>query len=137
MIQDQACSVCSNSGRDPHLLCVVETPVDLQAVEKSGSFRGRYHVLHGALSPLDGIGPENLKLPELMVRLEKEPVRELVLALNPNLKGDATAHYLAEKLKARGIKITRIASGVPAGSELEYLDRSTIERAVKYRRDWE
>ncbi|MDD5223452.1 MAG: recombination mediator RecR [bacterium] len=134
---DEPCDICANADRDPGLLCVVETPADLKALEKSHSYRGRYHILHGTLSPLDEIGPDELKISELFARLEKEPCREVILALNPNVKGEATAHYLAQKLKTLGIKITRIASGVPAGSELEYLDRLTIEQAVKYRREWD
>ena len=132
----ETCAICADPKRDPQMICVVETPADLQAVEKSGSFRGRYHILHGALSPLDGIGPEHLQVPSLIERITRESVQEIVLALNPNVKGDTTAHYLADQLASLGLKITRIASGVPAGSELEYLDRSTIEQAVKYRREW-
>ncbi|MCX5859750.1 MAG: recombination mediator RecR [Proteobacteria bacterium] len=134
---DEPCDICANQDRDPGLLCVVETPADLKALEKSRSYRGRYHILHGTLSPLDEIGPDELKISELFARLEKESCREVILALNPNMKGEATAHYLAQKLKSLGIKITRIASGVPAGSELEYLDRLTIEQAIKYRREWD
>ena len=134
---DEPCDICANLDRDPGLLCVVETPADLKALEKSRSYRGRYHILHGTLSPLDEIGPGELKISELFARLEKESCREIILALNPNVKGEATAHYLAQKLKTLGIKITRIASGVPAGSELEYLDRLTLEQAVKYRREWD
>jgi recombination protein RecR len=133
----EPCAICANPGRDPGLLCVVETPADLKALEKSRSYSGRYHILHGTLSPLDEIGPGELKISELLARLEKETFREIILALNPNVKGEATAHYLAGKLRSSGIKVTRIASGVPAGSELEYLDRLTIEQAVKYRREWE
>ncbi len=134
---EEPCDICANPARDPGLLCVVETPADLKALEKSRSYGGRYHILHGTLSPLDQIGPDELKISELFARLEKESFREIILALNPNMKGEATAHYLAQKLKTLGIKITRIASGVPAGSELEYLDRLTIEQAVKYRREWD
>ena len=131
------CAICQDDKRDSRVLCIVETPSDLQAIEKSGGYRGRYHILHGALSPLDGFGPENLRVPDLIDRIRRESVQEVILAVNPNVKGDATAHYLAEKLVPLGIRITRIASGVPAGSELEYLDRSTIELAVKYRREWD
>jgi len=133
----EPCAICSNPARDRELLCVVETPADLKALEKSRSYQGRYHILHGALSPLDEIGPGELKIAELFARIEKERFREIILALNPNVKGEATAHYLAEKLRSCGVRITRIASGVPAGSELEYLDRLTIEQAVKYRREWD
>ncbi len=129
------CAVCADDRRDPRTLCVVESVPDLLAVERTREFRGRYHVLHGALSPLDGIGPSDLKIRELLVRLEREPADEIVIATNPDVEGEATALYLTKLLKPLGIKVTRIAQGVPMGGELEYADQVTLARALSGRRE--
>ena len=121
--------------RDARLLCIVEEPNDLLAMERTGEFRGRYHVLLGALSPLDGIGPEDLKMRELLQRLEQAPVEEIILATNPNVEGEATALYLARLLKPLGVRVTRIAMGVPVGSDLEYADEVTMQKALEGRRE--
>jgi recombination protein RecR len=129
------CPLCSDQTRDSRLLCVVEEPQDLLAVERSRSFRGRYHVLHGALSPLDGIGPGDLKIPQLMERLRGGEIEEVVVATNFNVEGDATALYLARQIQPLGIRVTRLAYGIPMGSELEYVDEATVNRAVEGRRE--
>ncbi len=129
----EPCSVCSDSNRANGIICVVEGPGDQLAVEESGIFKGRYHVLHGVLSPLDGIGPENLKIAELLGRLEKEAVNEVVLATNPTTQGETTASYLADILSGRGIKITRIALGIPMGGDLKYMDSMTLSHSFKSR----
>ena len=117
------------------LLCVVEGVPDLLAIERTHEFRGRYHVLHGALSPLDGVGPGDLKIRELLVRLEREPAEEIVIATNPDVEGEATALYLSKLLKPIGLKVTRIAQGVPMGGDLEYADQVTLARALAGRRE--
>ncbi len=129
------CAICSDARRDPRTLCVVEGVPDLLAVERTHEFRGRYHVLHGALSPLDGVGPGDLKIRELLLRLEKEPADEVVIATNPDVEGEATALYLSKLLKPIGIKVTRIAQGVPMGGDLEYADQVTLARALAGRRE--
>jgi recombination protein RecR len=129
------CRLCGDHGRDPSLLCVVEEPNDLFAMERTGEYRGRYHVLLGALSPLEGIGPDELKVRELLVRLETEPVREVILATNPNVEGDATAIYLGKLLRPLGLRVTRIARGLPVGGDLEYADEVTLARALEGRRE--
>lgn len=129
------CSICSDPRRDPRLLCVVEGVPDLVAVERTHEFRGRYHVLHGALSPLDGVGPADLKIRELLLRLEREPADEIVIATNPDVEGEATALYLARLLKPLGVKVSRIAQGVPMGGDLEYADQVTLARALAGRRE--
>lgn len=129
------CRVCTDSRREAPLLCVVEEPSDVSAIEKTSSFRGRYHVLHGALSPLEGIGPDDLKVKELLKRLENGTITEVILATDSNVEGDATSLYLHRLLKPLHIKITRLASGIPAGGELEYLDASTLARALQDRRE--
>ena len=118
-------------------MCVVEEPRDIVAVEKTGEFKGRYHVLQGAISPIEGIGPEQLRVRELLTRLEPEGVTEVILATNPNIEGEATAMYLARLLKPLGLKVTRIASGLPVGGDLEYADEVTLGRALEGRRDVE
>jgi len=133
--QDDPCRICADPRRDARSLCVVEEPNDLLALEKTGEFRGRYHVLLGALSPLDGIGPEDLKVRELLVRLEREPVEEIILATNPSVEGEATAIYLAKLLKPFALRITRIARGLPVGGDLEYADEVTLAKALEGRRD--
>ena len=129
------CTICRSTERDPKLLCVVEGVPDLLAIERTHEFRGRYHVLHGALSPLDGIGPGDLKIRELLVRLEREPAEEIVIATNPDVEGEATALYLSKLLKPIGLKVTRIAQGVPMGGDLEYADQVTLARALAGRRE--
>ncbi len=133
--ESELCSICSDTGRDELLLCVVEQPQDLIAIERSHSFAGRYHVLHGALSPLDGVGPEDIKVAELMTRLEKGRVEEVVVATNFTVEGEATALYLARLVRPLGIRVTRLAYGIPLGSDLEYVDEATVNRAVEGRRD--
>jgi len=129
------CKICSDPERDARMLCVVEGVPDLIAIERTREFRGRYHVLHGALSPLDGIGPSELKIRELLVRLEGAPVDEVVVATNPDVEGEATALYLQKLLKPLGVKVTRIAQGVPMGGDLEYADQVTLARAMAGRRE--
>jgi len=129
------CRICVDPARDSRLLCIVEEPNDLLAMERTGEFRGRYHVLLGALSPLDGIGPEDLKVRELFQRLDGEPVEEIILATNPNVEGEATAIYLAKLLKPLGVRLTRIARGLPVGGDLEYADRVTLSKALEGRKE--
>ena len=129
------CAICRSPDRDARLLCVVEGVPDLLAVERTHEFRGRYHVLHGALSPLDGVGPGDLKIRELLARLEREPAEEIVIATNPDVEGEATALYLTKLLKPIGLKVTRIAQGVPMGGDLEYADQVTLARALAGRRE--
>jgi recombination protein RecR len=133
--EQDPCPLCSNPGRDEHLICVVEEPQALLAIERSRSFKGRYHVLHGALSPLDGVGPEDLKIAPLIKRLEQGDVQEILIATNFTVEGDATALYLAKLIQPLGIRVTRLAYGIPMGSELEYVDEATVNRAVEGRRD--
>ena len=133
--EEDPCSICQDGRRDRTLLCVVETPSDVVAIERTSSYRGLYHVLHGALSPLDAIGPEELRIKELMMRLKDSSIKEIILATNANVEGDTTALYLTRLLKPMGLKITRLASGVPVGGELEYLDPSTLVRAFEERRE--
>lgn len=130
------CSICHNPARDHTTVCVVEQPSDLVALEVSGAFHGLYHVLHGKLSPMNGIGPENLRIKELMARVAAREVQELILATNTSVEGEATASYLAERLKAYPVRVTRIASGIPMGSDLKYLDQVTIKRALERRGDF-
>ena len=129
------CAICADPRRDGRVICVVEGVPDLLAVERTHEFRGRYHVLHGALSPLDGVGPSDLKVRELLVRLEREPAEEVVIATNPDVEGEATALYLAKLLKPVGVRVTRIAQGVPMGGDLEYADQVTLARALAGRRE--
>jgi recombination protein RecR len=133
--ESDPCPLCTDPGRDDRLLCIVEEPQDLIAIERSRSFRGRYHVLHGALSPLDGIGPEELRIRELLSRLESGPVQEAVVATNFTVEGEATALYLARLIRPLGIRVTRLAHGIPMGSDLEYVDEATVNRAVEGRRE--
>jgi recombination protein RecR len=129
------CEYCSNPGRDPSLVCVVETPYNVVAVEKTREFHGLYHVLHGALSPLQGRGPEQLKIKSLLERLKGGQVKELILATSPTVEGEATAVYLAKLLKPLGVKVTRIAMGIPVGSELEFADEVTMLKSLEGRRE--
>ncbi|HVX18388.1 MAG TPA: recombination mediator RecR [Acidimicrobiales bacterium] len=128
------CDICTDARRDTSLLCVVEEPRDVVAVERTGEYRGRYHVLGGAMSPIDGIGPEQLRVKELLARLGAEPVTEVILCTNPNIEGEATAMYLARMLTPLGITVSRIASGLPVGGDLEYADELTLGRALEGRR---
>jgi recombination protein RecR len=130
------CGLCSTPQRDRGLLCVVENPADVQAIDGASGFQGLYYVLHGHLSPLDGIGPEELELDRLEARLDAGEVRELILATNPTVEGEATAHYIAELARARGIRSTRIAHGVPLGGDLEFVDGGTLRQALLGRRDY-
>jgi recombination protein RecR len=133
--ENDPCRICRDPGRDSRALCIVEEPNDLLAIERTGEFRGRYHVLLGALSPLDGIGPEDLKVRELLTRLEAGPVAEIILATNPSVEGEATAIYLAKLLKPFGVRITRIARGLPVGGDLEYADEVTLSKALEGRKE--
>jgi recombination protein RecR len=129
------CSICTDDRRDTTSVCVVEDPRDIVAVERTGEFAGRYHVLQGALNPIEGIGPEQLRVRELLARLEEEGITEVILCTNPNLEGETTAMYLARLLKPMGLKVTRIASGLPVGGDLEYADELTLGRALEGRRE--
>ena len=129
------CNLCASPHRDNTVVCVVEQPSDLVALEKSGAFKGLYHVLHGALSPMNGIGPDDLRIKELVTRIADGKIRELILATNTNVEGEATAAYLAQLLTGYPARVTRIASGVPMGSDLKYLDEVTISRAIERRRE--
>jgi recombination protein RecR len=131
----ELCPICLDDRRDTTTLCVVEESRDIVSIEKTGEFRGRYHVLLGAMSPLDGIGPEQLKMKELFARLEPEGVQEVIVCTNPNTEGEVTALYLARMLKPFGIRVTRIASGLPVGGDLEYADELTLGRALEGRRE--
>jgi recombination protein RecR len=128
------CGICADPRRDTHVLCVVEEPRDIVAVERTGEYRGRYHVLQGAISPIEGIGPDQLKVRELVARLEPEGITEVILCTNPNIEGEATAMYLARLLRPLGLEVTRIASGLPVGGDLEYADELTLGRALEGRR---
>jgi len=133
----QRCRICEDPEREQDLICVVEGPADLMAIERARSFNGLYHVLHGAVAPLDGIGPDDLKMKELLMRLEgPAPVREVIVATNATIEGEATALYLARLLKPLGIKTTRLARGLPAGGDLEYSDAATLSSALNNRRDF-
>lgn len=127
------CGLCSDPARDASFLCVVEQPADMVAVEKSGAFRGMYHILSGALSPMNGIGPEDIRIRELIARVEKDQVKEVVLATGTNVEGEATASYIAQILEKYQIKVSRIASGVPMGGDLKYVDQVTLKRALETR----
>jgi recombination protein RecR len=132
--EEDECRICRDSRRDPAVICVVEEPKDVATIEKIREFRGRYHVLGGAISPIDGVGPEDLRTRELMARLSDGAVTEVILATDPNLEGEATATYLARLLKPLGLRVTRPASGLPVGGDLEYADEVTLGRAFEGRR---
>jgi recombination protein RecR len=134
MSDEATCAVCSDVRRDPSLVCVVEEPRDIVAVEKTQEYKGFYHVLQGAINPIDGIGPDQLRVKELLERLQDGVVREVILCTNPNIEGEATAMYLARLLEPLGISVTRIASGLPVGGDLEYADELTLGRALEGRR---
>lgn len=128
------CAICTDARRDPSVICVVEEPRDIVAVERTQEFTGRYHVLGGAINPIDGIGPDQLRVKELLDRLNRNPVTELILCTNPNIEGEATAMYLARLIEPLGVTVTRIASGLPVGGDLEYADEVTLGRALSGRR---
>lgn len=135
-ITDQdPCRICTDTSRDPSVLCVVEEPLDLRAIERTNGFHGRFHVLHGVISPADGIGPDDLKIAQLLTRLRDEDsaVTEIIVATNPNLEGEATAMYLSRLLTPLGIKVSRLARGLPSGADLEYADDVTLGRALEFR----
>jgi recombination protein RecR len=132
----ELCQYCTTDRRDPTLVCVVEEARDIEAVEKTGEFRGRYHVLGGAISPIDGVGPDDLRIAELLARIPAEGIAEIIVATNPNVEGEATGMYLARLISPLGVKITRIASGLPVGGDLEYADEVTLGRALEGRREF-
>ncbi len=134
LTEQNPCRLCADPKRDAKTVLVVETPQDLLAIERSQSYRGQYHILHGAISPLEGVGPDDLKIAELLARLSGEGLAEVILATNPNVEGEATALYLMKILAPLGVKVTRIASGVPVGGGIEYLDPLTLKRAIEGRR---
>jgi len=127
------CNICSDRARTPSILCVVEQPADMVAIEKSGAFSGLYHILEGVLSPMDGIGPDNIRIKELISRIAQGEIKEVVLATSTNLEGEATAAYIAERIENYRIKVTRIASGVPIGGDLKYVDQVTLKKAMETR----
>jgi recombination protein RecR len=135
--EGELCAYCRDERRDSSLLCVVEEPRDIVALERTNEFRGRYHVLQGAISPIEGIGPEQLRIREMLARVSDEGVKEVILATNPNIEGEATAMYVAKLLHPLGLKVTRIASGLPVGGDLEYADEVTLGRALEGRREVE
>lgn len=131
----EQCEVCADSERDEAYLCVVEEPLDVLALERTGGFHGRYHVLHGVLSPIEGIGPDNLRIKELVARVSQGEIKEVILATNPSMEGDATAMYLRQQLEPLGVQVTRLARGLPVGGDLEYADPNTLLRALMGRQD--
>lgn len=135
LTEQDLCPVCSDPSRDPYTICVVEQPQDIAAMERSRGFHGLYHVLHGVLSPLDGIGPDKLRIRELFLRLQQEAISEIIIATNSNVEGEATATYLAQLLKPVGITVSRIAHGLPVGGDLEYADEVTLSKALENRRE--
>lgn len=133
--EQEVCEICASSDRDASQICVVEEPLDVLALERTGGFNGRYHVLHGVLSPIEGIGPEDLKIRPLIERVSAGGVREVIVATNPSMEGDATALYLRQQLQPLGVRITRLARGLPVGGDLEYADQNTLLRALAGRQD--
>ena len=133
--EQSPCAICRDEGRDRSILCVVEEPLDVVAIDRTGEYPGLYHVLHGAISPVEGIGPDELRINELLSRLKAEPVEEVLLATNPNLEGEATAMYLARLIQPLGVRVTRLARGLPVGGDLEYADAVTLGRALEGRRE--
>ena len=131
----EICSMCSNKNRDASVICVVEDPRDVAAMERTRDYKGQYHVLHGVISPMDGIGPDMIKIKELIQRVGTQDVKEIIMATNPTIEGEATAMYIARLLKPMGIKVTRIAHGLPVGGDLEYADEVTISKALEGRRE--
>ncbi len=135
MTDSDICNICSNPKRDNRIICVVEDARDVVAMEKTKEFKGLYHVLHGAISPMEGIGPEGIRVKELLMRLKEQDVDEIIMATNPNIEGEATAMYISRLLKPLGIKVTRIAHGIPVGGDLEYADEVTLMKALEGRRE--
>jgi len=133
LTEDDLCRICTNTSRNPHLLCVVGSPADVHAIEQTGSYKGFYFVLRGHLSPIDGIGPEEIGIPDLITNMQENPVEEVILASNPTVEGEATAYYIAEQLKRFDVLISRIAHGVPVGGELEFVDGGTLSHAFNGR----
>ena len=133
--EQSPCAICRDEARDRSILCVVEEPLDVVAIDRTGEYRGLYHVLHGAISPVEGVGPDELRINELLSRLKAEPVQEVLLATNPNLEGEATAMYLARVVQPLGVRVTRLARGLPVGGDLEYADAVTLGRALEGRRE--
>lgn len=129
------CALCSDTARDPSILCVVRDPRDVAAMERMRDYRGQYHVLHGVISPMDGVGPDDIRIRELMARLASGQIKEVVLATNPDIEGEATASYIARLIKPLGVRVTRIAHGVPVGGDLEYTDEVTLSKAFEGRRE--
>lgn len=134
-VGQEECEICSDAGRQRHLLCVVEEPLDVLAIERSAAYRGLYHVLQGVLSPIEGVGPQELRIAELVRRVESEAIEEVIVATNPSLEGEATAMYLKQRLQPLGVKITRLARGLPVGGDLEYADPNTLLRALLGRQE--
>ncbi len=130
----ESCHICSDASRDPHMICVVEEPRDVVAIERTGEFKGRYHVLQGVISPIDGIGPDQVRIRELIERVKEYGVTETIVATNPNLEGETTAMYISRVLAPLGVRVTRIASGLPVGGDLDYADEITLGRALQGRR---
>ncbi len=135
LTENDPCALCADMRREGETICVVEDPSDVMAVERAHAYRGRYHILHGAISPLDGIGPDDIKIAELLRRIEAGGVCEVIVATNANVEGEATALYLQKLIKPTGVRLTRLASGIPVGGDLEYIDASTLSRAFDERRD--
>jgi recombination protein RecR len=131
----ETCEVCANNGRDPGTICVVEEPLDVIALERTGAYQGRYHVLHGTLNPIEGIGPEDLRIRELVERIKIGGVQEIILATNPSMEGDYTAAYLRQQIHPLGVRLTRLARGLPVGGDLEYADQNTLSRALNGRQE--
>jgi recombination protein RecR len=131
----ELCEICESSQRDAAVICVVEEPLDVQAIERIGAYRGKYHVLQGVLSPIEGIGPDDLKIVQLLARIERGGVQEVILATNPSMEGEATAQYLHPRIQALGVKVTRLARGLPVGGDLEYADQNTLLRALSGRQE--
>ncbi len=134
LTENDPCALCSDHRRDDHIICIVEQPTDILSLEKSGSFKGRYHVLGGKISPLNGVDPEDLRIAELEARLKENPVKELIIAISTDVEGDATSYYLAKRFATDEMRVTRIAQGIQAGSGLEYADEVTLSRALEGRR---
>lgn len=130
---DEICPICSDPARNPSVVCVVETPADMAAIEKSGAFHGLYHILQGVLSPMDNVGPEDIRIPELLSRIGNGTVKEVVLATSTSVEGESTAAYIAERLKPYPVQVSRIASGIPMGGDLKYVDQVTLKRAMEKR----
>lgn len=135
MAEREACGICQDPNRETNLLCVVEEPLDVAALERTSAFKGRYHVLHGALSPVEGIGPEDLRIKELLERVGSSEIEEVIIATNPSMEGDATAMYLRQQLARDGLRLTRLARGLPMGGDLEYADQNTLLRALMGRQE--